>query len=243
MRGDAVKERGIIFSAPMVRALLVGTKTQTRRVVRECGGNRGGPVGDHVKWFERGQEDATRWCGHDGLGSLGWVRCPYGEPGDRLWVKETFAIAPGENQIVAYRADGRCGAIFDGDGDRFLLHHGWVLDAADKDREGKWYGLGKFGGRWRPSIFMPRWASRITLDVVSIRVERLHAITEEDAKEEGVEPVENGDERYRFGFRNAWHDINGGDSWNANPFVWVIEFKRVGDDAIRESMLVAEAGR
>src|SRR5678815_339115 len=89
---SAPRERPILFSSPMIRAILGGRKTQTRRVVRELPGNRGSMVGDHVKWFERGRQDHKRWCGHDGLGSLGWVRCPYGDPGDRLWVRETWGF-------------------------------------------------------------------------------------------------------------------------------------------------------
>jgi hypothetical protein len=209
-----MKERGILFSAAMIRALLAGTKTQTRRIVKDLPGNRGGPVGDHVHWFERGQQDSTRWCGMDGLGSVGWVKCPYGEPGDRLWVRETWRCFGGreyeyqrEQDAIIYRATD-FGQAGDGDG-------------------------------WRPSIFMPRWASRISLDVTSVRVERLHAITEVDARAEGVtfgemqDAIINGEHgracffNARDAFAYLWAGINGAESWKANPFVWVVEFRRV----------------
>lgn len=173
-------ERPILFSAPMVRALIEGRKTQTRRVVRELPGNRGGLVGDHVKWFERGNQDHTRWCGHDGLGSLGWVTCPFGEPGDRLWCKETWWTAK----------------TFDDKPPRWIAE--MALDAgysrpwgpvrySDETDNGL---IGDFGGEWgkvRPSIFMPRWASRITLEITEVRVQRLAEISEDDARAEGVE--------------------------------------------------------
>lgn len=206
-----MKERPILFSAPMVRALLDGRKTQTRRALRQqptlhtdtwefC------PSGG---WVGTGPSPATG----DTRQTLCWTKCPYGQPGDRLWVRETWAPHPDFPETVrrgVYRADPEC-----------------KYDVA----------------RWRPSIHMPRWASRILLEVVSVRVERLQDISEEDAKAEGIEPHEvrqfaifglSKAERaavYRDAavgpYQGLWEQINGAGSWDANPFVWVIEFKRV----------------
>ena len=213
-------ERGIPFSAPMVGPVMDGTKTQTRRIVRELGGNRGGPVGDHVHWFERGREDATRWCGHDGLGSVGWVRCPYGEPGDRLWVREAWRTVESLDEMSPAQLDPKVPVYYEADG-----------AIRGKPRE-KW-------GRYRHGRFMPRWASRTTLDNTDVRVERLQQITEEDARAEGVklgelvDAIVNGERskvvyfEARTAFAHLWCGINGADSWKANPWVWAVSFKRV----------------
>jgi hypothetical protein len=233
-----MRERPILFSAPMIRALLAGTKTQTRRIVRESPGNRGAPIGDHVKWFERGQQDSTRWCGHDGLGSLGWVRCPYGEPGGRLWVRETWYC---DDYTVGDFEAGRVGYVSGAPTDAELIEQ-W-RDAMDyrATHDCNAYGAGcpcsddEGRSSWRPSIFMPRWASRITLEVIGVRVERLHGIAEADAKAEGVEFCEThwrgaGEHRWptaRAAFESLWCGINGVESWRANPWVWVVEFRDV----------------
>lgn len=240
-----MKSRPILFSAPMVKAILDGRKTQTRRVVRELLGGRGGLVGDHVKWFERGQRDATRWCGHDGLGSLGWVTCPYGEPGDRLWCKET---------IRRVALDGPGCAVFSADGSPTVIDTWpWKRDVLT-------------------AIYTPRGASRITLEVTDVRVHRLQEISEEDARAEGVEPYTPphghvspeqrvpgpgfddcrlGDQPHRLPFADLWDAINGkptpmlndddepvlddngkpvmvaSRSWASNPWVWAITFRRL----------------
>jgi hypothetical protein len=190
-------ERPILFSAPMVRSILAGTKTQTRRV---------------VKYAEPELVDADGWPLHDlsecGAGEMR-ASCPYGGPGDRLWVRETwgeFRRAPGK---TVYRAD-----------------NDMALGASNK---------------WHPSIHMHRWRSRITLEITGVRVERLQDISEADAKAEGVtpkwEPGCSGRLMEAFGgfsFRPAasayaelWEQINGPGSWSANPWVWVVAFKRV----------------
>lgn len=238
-----MKERPILFSAPMVRALLAGTKTQTRRIVKPqpaclCRYEING-AGTHALHLGPPLKpgEAFSFVPAKATSSDHRLPCPYGAPGDRLWVKETHAIAPGENQLVAFRADGRCGAMFDGDGDRFLLSHGWVVGAADDKLEGKWYGLKKFGSRWRPSIFMPRWASRITLAVTNVRVERVQDISELDALAEGVEGrsvesvLDGVSGEYIVGsardeYAELWRSINGAESWDENPWVWVVEFTR-----------------
>ncbi len=185
-----MKERPILFSAPMVRALLAGTKTQTRRIIKP----------QHLAFFN---QDAAAM-----LSDWNERPLPYGQPGDRLWVRETWHDASSSlHSCALYRADG------------IDLH--W--------------------GKWAPSIHMPRWASRITLEITSVRVERLQEISIEDAKAEGawgpddsiVQKVADyfGTDIFsanpRKAFQMLWESINGPDSWAANPWVWAIEFKRV----------------
>lgn len=221
------KERPILFSAPMVRALLDGRETQTRRVVKPqyaC---------QRVTWGCRGgQGFGFFFSGHEGDddGVNGFIKCPYGQPGDRLWVRETWAVKQlGSKPMppVQYRADYK----------------------------GPYSEIRPFGNpdyKWRPSIHMPRWASRITLEIVSVRVERVKDISEEDAKAEGVErftkdgklmkfwagdPSENKDvppctwqdmpRSAREAYAALWDSINGAGSWASNPWCWVLEFRRV----------------
>jgi len=166
-----MKERPILFSGPMVRAILEGRKTQTRRIVKPQ------PLRDRgVMAFNDGEHPQ--------------MRCPYGKPGDRLWVRETWCPDV-EPYTFRYKADG------------------------DEPLE-----------RWRPSIHIPRWASRITLEVVSVRVERLQNISEDDALAEGITLVERGTSPVDQ-FNKLWESINGPGSWEANPWVWVVEFKRI----------------
>lgn len=197
-----MKERPILFSAPMVRAILQGQKTQTRRIAKLPRG---------FVWIneDRGiiAPKAEEWPHYD----LDESTSPYGRPGDRLWVRETFAWSE-------YAAD-----------------HEEVLWRADSE-----YSLEERGGaRWRPSIHMPRWASRITLEITGVRAERLNEISETDALAEGIElfPTNQykdygckfkgvGFSDPRPSFSSLWQSINGYDSWTRNPWVWVIEFKR-----------------
>lgn len=200
-----MKSRPILFSAPMVRAILAGTKTQTRRVVREDAGNRGKLVGDHVRYWRRGEEDPRRWCGCDGLGSIGWVLCPYGEPGDRLWVKEAIRFEQAWE-------DGYESSVFVADGARTKADAWpWKLKTL-------------------PGMFMSRGLSRITLEVVGVRVERLQDISEEDARAEGVDQLvlPGFVLTPREAFCRLWDSINGPGAWDAKPWVWRIEFKMSG---------------
>ncbi len=187
----------------MVRALLDGSKTQTRRIVKGLGSKLGD---DFTTELKNGEIVPTV--------SL----CPYGQPGDHLWVRETHAFSvidpeggsvqdEPENWDVIYRADGE--------------GPNWT------DGEGK-----QIKPPWKPSIHMPRWASRITLEIVSVRVERLQSISEVDAKAEGTTPRESKRDGmppvildYIGGYRDLWNTINGPDAWEKNPFVWVVEFK------------------
>lgn len=237
----AIKERPILFSGQMVKAILAG-KTQTRR---------------NVKWKMRPGEEGLNLgfsglsLGHycTGVPTSGWVlqsrgaggcwndrtyplHCPYGEVGDRLWVRESFIdgwdVVDGDLDCydedgnerpkkVWYRADGT------------LDDWQWIIAGAPVDKI-----------PWKSSIHMPRWASRLTLQLTSTRMEKLHDITEEDAIAEGVGPgfVPSPHSRfpdiqtsrcvgYRPMFQRIWCEINGKESWDANPFVWVIGFERV----------------
>jgi hypothetical protein len=217
-----MKERPILFSEPMVRAILAGTKTQTRRVLKLQP-----PAGaEHHSLADVGHPWHDIY-GHDGP-AVHRVRCPYGQPGDRLWVRETwnwfdpeaipearrgeradFTGQQGERQIewcAAYAADGP------------LAYPGY---------EGR--------GHWRPRIHMPRWASRITLEITGVRVERLQDISEADAQAEGCSlecMTPTGDDSGSAiygpgGYLALWESINGAGSWDANSWVWVVEFKRV----------------
>ena len=190
-------ERPILFSGPMVRAILDGRKTQTRRIVKHeipqhlrhvrrltnTNGDEGAVITEHPD-MRAGQLAASVWC-------------PYGKTGDRIWVRETHLIR-GAGTVVDYRAD------FD------------PIDAA---------GHGALYGGWKPSIHMPRRASRITLEVTGVRVERLGCLTNEDAMKEGV--TCNGTEPPAIAFERLWASINGQASWDADPLVWVVTFKRL----------------
>ena len=206
-----MKERPIILSGPMVRALLTGTKTQTRRVVK-------------LKPWEQIEErdDGTLWpwMYHEDRADDYWLPCPYGQPGDRLWVREAWR--------VVWSADDEPPRELD------AAYRFWYeADAPLQD------GYGKL----RPSIHMPRFASRLTLEVTSVRVERLQDISEADAIAEGVTPKwEPGcsgrlmEALGGYSFRPAasaygdlWESIHGHGAWDANPFVWVVEFKRISE--------------
>jgi hypothetical protein len=226
-----VKERGILFSAPMVLALLAGRKTQTRRIVM--------PQPHLVKQFPEG------WAGSNAVVNMfTLLRNRFGVPGDRLWVREAWRIVSAAEADIEYRADKR-------------------IARCPTSPEEFWRGEA-FDLMWRPSIFMPRWASRITLEVTDVRVERLQDISEADAKAEGAfftdygrrchhdwngpgpcpAPPEHhsqkpgwqmypttGDDQClgspQAAFGHLWIDINGQESWDLNLWVWVVSFKPV----------------
>ncbi len=197
-----MKERGILFSAPMVRALLAGTKTQTRRAANT------GLYAIDARFH--GEETAARE-----LAALS-KKCPYGQPGDRLWVRETWCCDD-------YRVQE--GPYLEVDGARDALFYRADNEHPFESPEGKF---------WKPSIHMPRWASRILLEIVSVRVERLHECSEADANAEGWQrrPEVSADPKVhadaaRDWYMDLWEQINGAGSWAANPWVWVVEFKRV----------------
>lgn len=227
------KSRPILFSGPMVRALLAGTKTQTRRVVK-C---------KHLDFVAGCEADRNDPCNYGYERDDGWVKlkassaprddeiqvpCPYGQPGDQLWVRETIRL---EDRIglwarSLYVADGRP----------------TVADA--------W----PWKNNVLPSIHCPKGLSRIALEIINVRAERLNDISEEDAKEEGLSAITKDGSLFKYGipdrdglpgtdddgwpwqqwecdprnaYRALWESINGPGSWNVNPFVWVIEFKQV----------------
>ncbi|MDS7873875.1 morphogenetic protein [Klebsiella pasteurii] len=197
-----MKERGMIFSGEMVLALLDGRKTQTRRPVKF-------PVHDKNLGCElAGNELAGE------LSAGNYLNSAFGKPGDRIWVRETFCPVDdtqyGGEKWIDYRATPRYEASHPA---------GW--DVAPNDAEAL---------KWRPSIHMPRWASRILLEITNVRVERLNSISEEDAGREGypADPSPYGGRMDKWlWFRQLWDSIYPEQSFKHNPWVWVIEFKRV----------------
>lgn len=222
-----MKERPILFSGEMARALLAGTKSQTRRAVKLPHQNPlgvwepstfGGPNGGRTARGETIPEHGVIW--HTRTGDV--IGCPYGIPGDRLWVRETWGdCSPGADAVSGTHY---AKPLFRADADAYgLLGH---------DGEGPIYVEDV---RWRPSIHMPRAHSRITLELTDVRVERLHDISEADARAEGVsnfcnvtDPLTGEIDREAVdAFEALWKLINGSDSWNANPWVWVLTFRRL----------------
>ncbi len=203
------KERPILFSGPMVLALLAGTKTQTRRLVKADVNSLSHPV-------LMDNEEPAYWAW-----SHTHVVCPYGVPGDRLWVKETFHY-DNSAYVAQYKDAPWLGMPDAGNAETFYR-------ASEKNPE--------IFPRWKPSIFMPRWASRITLEVTGVRVERLNDISEEDAKAEGVTikmdahvAAEIAGKPWTPATMEYWHlweSINGKGSWALNPWVWVITFREL----------------
>jgi hypothetical protein len=198
-----VKERGLIFNGEMVRAILDGRKTQTRRIMKNQ------PAGDFPQTpalIRNVVGAGFQWYGH--YGESGIFNCPFGAVGDRIWVRETWAEAGASApDLKLYRANYP----------EHVPTHYENVPPADEIR-------------WTPSIHMPRWASRLTLEITGVRVERLRDLNEEDAKSEGITPPSGGvlpGWEYRINFRDLWMSIYGADNWEANPWVWVIEFKVV----------------
>jgi hypothetical protein len=230
--------RPILFSAPMIRALLDGRKTQTRRILKQAHDTAGKDTAwavcpakesGWIAWFGQPRKAVEQFTkeayGHG-------FPCPYGHPGDLLWVRESFGyycsfmgdVLP--NAPILYRADqdscGQYPVVLPGEKDITLVN----------DRE-----------PWKPSIHMPRLVSRLTLEITDVRVERLQDISEADAMAEGIDiPLpdkygcpyrspKHSDGKHRIGdnaytmYRDLWNDIHGKDAWQQNPWIWALTFK------------------
>lgn len=224
MTKTAIKERPILFSGPMVRAILDGRKTQTRRIVKakDADPMRCIPLELLMKNIVEWREKEGRWFGIDGWDTLVYCDCPY-KIGSRLWVREIFSFpVPGCE-----------------------VQNGYTYRADHVDKK---HGDGPTKITWKPSIHMPRNASRITLEITAVRVERLQAISNADCVAEGIEPI--GAERnigdclgrnvttqagridgkcstVRQLYSELWTTINGPGSWAANPWIWVVSFERL----------------
>ncbi|NMT27276.1 hypothetical protein [Serratia marcescens] len=231
-----MRERPVIFNGEMVRAILDGRKTQTRRVMKVQPSEHFHPMNMSLeldysaRWYTPGVVDKDGYL-QPATGQVFGVAgedegyaCPFGAVGERLWIRETFMdltgtgieATTGKFEGFAYRADTPAGSY--------------------GDEVRKEYGL-----KWTPSLHMPRKACRILLEITAVRVERLNDISESDAKSEGVKPAgdmlpdypdtfltPNGDfATAKVAFQRLWQSIYGEDSWGANPWVWVIEFKQV----------------
>lgn len=262
-----MKERPILFKGDMVRAILDGRKTQTRRVVPswQLPRETEGPHDDYpdLRFMSVAQRH-PRW----GFGVFGETAekcmekynteyaglCPYGQPGDRLWVRETCRAHEITDQEAYDDAFGLIdklglesppcgldGVIYEADGEFIQIENS---EAASN----KWAELHHYRGDRGakvPSIHMPRWASRILLEITDVRVERLQDISEKNAIAEGIGLSPNKETSYRVElpkgsiadavdarssvscFKRLWQSINGPGSWDANPWVWVVEFKRI----------------
>ncbi|HHN5367024.1 TPA: hypothetical protein ACQ8UR_003893 [Escherichia coli] len=220
-------ERPIFFNAEMVRAILEGRKTQTRRLMKIQPKLNGGMYEVFGAGWSSGMNSVPAMLGH----SLA-TNCPFGQPGDRLWVRETWADVNASGiPAIAYRADKD--VLLLTEDESFHDENGEVNyndSRIEKYPFAQWYSdlVDGTEGRWRPSIHMPRWVSRISLGITNVRVERLHSISEADAKAEGVFPaayaITPPEAACRVGFGDTWRSIYGEESWTANPWVWVIEF-------------------
>ncbi|HHQ3872264.1 TPA: hypothetical protein ACSPXI_005004 [Pseudomonas aeruginosa] len=223
MSAETPRERPILFNDQMVRAILDGRKTVTRRIVKPqpslptthwWPSNGRGP-----QWMADGPSEATGGTRQ----TWGWKECPFGQPGDRMWVREAWTIdllaaystekGYDSEYELRYRADDAAREIHvaPGEPDPYLALY-------DSQR-----------GDWRPSIHMPRWASRILLEITAVRVERLHDITPNQCIAEGAwrekdKELGRGQEAIAA-FADLWRSTGG--DWDANPWVWVVEFKRV----------------
>ena len=227
-------DRPILMSAPMVRALLNDTKTQTRRVMK--------PQPHHM-YGDQAYGPPHGRCEPDG-GSVGYplLLCPYGQPGDRLWVREAWRTTSDLDKLSGGQIAEACieagymdpWAPLQWEAD--LSRRNWVHTGTPPPNESE-----PPAGRYRHARFMPRWASRITLEITEVRVQRLQAITEMDAYTEGIDTeghAYNEAEHAMIGGASSrlapsvhayaclWDSINGPGSWDANPWVWAISFRR-----------------
>jgi len=208
----ATKEKPILFSAPMVRAILDGRKTQTRRIVKP-----------QPEWNGlRGNFGEFTWGSREMITPYEMRKlCPYGKPGDRLWVRERWAAWTTPSHE------------YPGDCDQIECPPSEMQERYGTTRHDcVYFADGPNYSKWRPSIHMPRWASRSTLEITDVRVQRLNEISDADAFAEGVATERRRESTWYAGkakemFRDLWSSINGSDSWDANPWVWAITFKKL----------------
>ncbi|MGH6076652.1 hypothetical protein ACRFNI_05165 [Klebsiella pneumoniae] len=202
-----MKERGMIFNGEMVRALLSGRKTQTRRIIKDCTVGR-----DQISKFIQ-IEKKFIGCYPEDVPELIRECCPYGIPGDRIWVREAFRVHSRATDVatLVYKASERNSWT--------EQTHRVPVAVCNKPATPE---------KWTPSLHMPRWASRILLEITGVRVERLKSISDRDALREGCSTADmkSGD-CVADVFARLWASIYGDESWNSNPWVWVIEFKRI----------------
>jgi hypothetical protein len=213
-----MKETPILFSSEMVRAILDGRKTQTRRIIN--------PQPKTIIKDPRNRLPEAFWV--DGEK---WIKCRYGQPGDRLWVRETWRDRWGMAYANygtgnAYPIDDVREIEYKAGGNGFFTHGCNLCPDEPTVKWGEW-------SKWRPSIFMPREAARIFLRVTNVRVERLQDISEDDARAEGVRaygPNNCSGTSARIAFAELWDSINAkrGYGWDTNPWVWVVKFHRIG---------------
>lgn len=232
-----MKERPILFNGEMVRAILEGRKTMTRRIIKPQPTKEDYKLMRNIESSNKKDKDLFFWGKFENYRLVGrdhvHFKCPFGEIGDRLWVRETWLYD----------------TFMEGEESDDIPQKNRVIYRATNPN----YPMTVGSWKWKPSIFMPRRASRITLEITNIRVERLNDISEEDAISEGIVGINvpsGGDDYYDYwrnyaipqnredlfpwfiskpiqSFKSLWESINGKDSWEQNPFVWVIEFKKV----------------
>ena len=198
------KERPIIFSDEMVRAILAGRKTQTRRIVKPF-----------VMKPPPHHKLPTDVCSLNADPEFQFRNsCPYGQPGERLWLRECWRVSSAHDYLPPCE----------------------IPSDVDVEYRASNYGKNIFDGKNRPSIHMPRWASRITLENTGVRIERLQDISAADARAEGIQTPaptvtnEQFDHDCVVAYRDLWESINGPGSWDANPFVWVVKFRMVENE-------------
>lgn len=239
-----MRESPILFSGPMVRAILDGRKTVTRRIVKL-----------RYPWEIEEADNGSKWPWHPdyvtGGEWDGWAQCPYGQAGDRLWVRETWGYRGatwtlGEDHKtlwIEYAADGGRRDVVRPKDDESGIPQPRDIRPGEDYVDDYYNGyLNRYWKQNRPSIHMPRWASRITLEVTGVRVERLQDISEADALREGLVQlpasgrfaINKGDQYFGGASHSAsevfswlWEQINGPGSWDANPWVWAVSFRRI----------------
>ena len=211
---EAVKERPILFSGKMVRAILDDEKTQTRRVIDRM-------TGFKTKGFDRSDTNGYDWhfrCQRGMWQDMDHAevisRCPYGQVGERLWVRESHAFV-----------DATCGLVTNPNVTSKVSPFGSKHEHMACVYRQEQFRM-DFNGPWKPSIHMPRWASRITLEITGVRIERLTDISPADCVAEGIRRNDP-EGSPRLGFAKLWESINGEGSWDADPWLWVVEFARI----------------